>query len=53
MKLYLRRIIRVSKKVISEKNIFLLTGDKSDPEILDNICKKHKINFFLVMKKMY
>ena len=39
-------IIRVSKKVISEKNIFLLTGDKSDPEILDNICKKHKINFF-------
>ena len=42
----LERIIRVTKKVMRKENIFLLTGDQSDPSILSNICKKHGINFF-------
>lgn len=41
------RIIRVTKKVNNKKNIFLLTGNKSDSLILKQIAKKHKINFFV------
>tara|TARA_B100001121_G_C18649237_1_gene603219 strand:- start:61 stop:747 length:687 start_codon:yes stop_codon:yes gene_type:complete len=42
----LERVIRVTKKVMRQENIFLLTGDQSDPSILNNICKKYGINFF-------
>ena len=41
------RIIRVAKKVNKNKNIFLLTGNKTDTSILKRIAKKHKINFFV------
>ena len=42
----IERIIRVSKKVLDKKYIHVLTGNKSNTDILHNICKKHKINFF-------
>ena len=40
----IERIIRVSKKVLDKKYIHVLTGNKSNTDILHNICKKHKIN---------
>ncbi len=42
----LERIIRATKKVINKHNIFILTGDRSDPFILKSICKKHGVRFF-------
>ena len=40
------RIIRSCKEVVKSKNIYLLTGNKSNPHILKNVSKKHNINFF-------
>ena len=40
----LERIIRATKKVINKHNIFILTGDRSDPFILKSICKKIPIS---------
>jgi spore coat polysaccharide biosynthesis protein SpsF len=42
----LDRIIRSSKKILKKENIFLVTGNKSDPSILEGIAKKHGINFY-------
>ena len=42
----LDRIIRATKEVEKKNNIFLLTGDQSDPFILKSVCKRHGINFF-------
>ncbi len=40
------RVIRVTKKVNSTRNIFLLTGNKGDISILKDVAKQHRINFF-------
>tara|TARA_B110000483_G_C18086471_1_gene500204 strand:- start:129 stop:815 length:687 start_codon:yes stop_codon:yes gene_type:complete len=42
----IERIIRASKQVLDKKYVHVLTGNKSKSDILFNICKKHRINFF-------
>jgi len=42
----IERIIRITKMISDNKNIYLLTGSKKDNLVLKKITKRHKINFF-------